>query len=65
MKKAIVIPSLEDIITINKELEKNFSVNEGALDFIISKVKSRRLTSDRKKDIAKGAATIWHDIIAN
>jgi len=38
MKKVIIIPSLEDIIAINKELEKSFSVNEGALDFMISKI---------------------------
>ncbi|HDH41523.1 MAG TPA: type II toxin-antitoxin system death-on-curing family toxin [Candidatus Altiarchaeales archaeon] len=65
MKKVIIIPSLEDIIAINKELEKSFSVNEGALDFMISKIKSRRPSLDRKKDIAKGAATIWHDITVN
>ena len=65
MKKAIIIPSLEEIIDINKELEKNFSVNEGALDFMISKIKSRRPSQDRKKDMAMGAAIIWHDIITN
>ena len=54
MKKVIIIPSLEDIIAINKELEKSFSVNEGALDFMISKIKSRRPSLDRKKDIARG-----------
>ncbi len=65
MKKAVLIPSLEDMIGINKELEENFSVNEGALDFIISKIKSRRPSRDRKRDIAKGAATLWHDITVN
>ena len=65
MKKAIIIPSIGDIICINKELEKNFSVNEGALDFMISKIKSRRQSKDRERDISKGAATIWYDIIIN
>ncbi len=65
MKNSIIIPSVDDVIGINKELEKNFSVNEGALDFMISRIKSRRLSLDRKKDIAKGAASFWHDIIVN
>jgi len=65
MKDIIIIPSIEEIITINKELEKNFSVNKGALDFIISKIKSKKPSNDRKKDIAKCAAILWHDIITN
>lgn len=61
--KELVLLSVEEIIEINKKF--NNSAKKGELDFIISKIKSLKLDSESKKNIAKAAATFWHYIIQN
>ncbi len=62
MPNKIVIPSIDEILEINEKL--GYSVmNKGALDFIIAKIKSKKVTNDRKKDISTAAAIIWYEII--
>lgn len=62
--KKLVIPSIDELIKINRKLKCEI-VNRGALDFILTKIKSRRLTKDLKRDIATGAAILWYEIIRN
>jgi death-on-curing protein len=59
----LVILSEGEIIEINKKF--NGGVRKGELDFIISKVKSVRLSNEFRKDFSKIAATFWYYIIQN
>jgi len=61
-KKDMIIPSMYEIIEINRKLGYK-PVKEGALDFILAKIRSRKLSKDIKKDVAKGAVTLWYEII--
>ncbi len=57
------ILSEEEIIEINKKF--NGVAKKGDLNFIVSRMKSAKLTDDIKKDVAKAAATVWFYIIQN
>ncbi len=59
----LIILSPEEIIEINKRF--NGGVKKGDLEFIVSKIKSIKLTEDPKKDVAKATATLWYYIIQN
>lgn len=61
-KKGMIIPSMYEIIEINRKLGYKL-VKEGALDFILAKIVSRKLSGDIKKDVAKVAVTLWYEII--
>ncbi len=58
----IIIPSVEEMIEINRRLGGS-AINRGALDFILSKIESKRMDASRKKNVAKIAAIIWMDMI--
>lgn len=60
----IIIPTVEEIITINKKLGYEV-VNKGSLDFILDKVKSLKKSGDFKKDVSKIGARLWMDIISD
>lgn len=64
-KNGIMLVTKEEIIGINKKFESGKMVNEGELDFIISKLKSKRLKGDLKKDLASLAGILWFEIITN
>lgn len=51
MTHEIIILSPEEIIEINKRF--NVGVKKGELEFIVSKIKSIKLSEDPKKDVAK------------
>lgn len=55
--------SAEEIVEINKKFDG--TARRGELDFILSKIKSSKLSEDIKKDIARAAATLWYYIIQN
>src|SRR3989338_11052003 len=63
MSHEIIILSPEEIVEINNRL--NGGVKRGELEFIVSKIKSIKLSEDPKKDVAKSAATLWYYIIQN
>ena len=63
MMDEMIILSIEEIIEINKKF--NGGVKKGELEFILSKIKSYKLSGDTKRDIAKAAATLWYYIIQN
>jgi death-on-curing family protein len=56
--------SEEDIIAINENLGHQ-CLNEGSVKFLISKIKSMKLSGNKKKDLSKIAAHIWYYIIHN
>lgn len=62
--KKLTIPSIDEITEINRKLGCEI-VNRGTLDFILTKIRSRRLTKDLKLCIATGAAILWYEIITN
>jgi death-on-curing protein len=58
----IIIPSVEEMMEINRRLGGS-AVNKGSLDFLLSKIVSKRMDASRKKNIAKIAAIIWTTVI--
>ena len=58
----ITLPSIDEIIEINKKLGYT-GVNKGALDFILTKIKSRKPAKDLKKNISYAASVLWYEII--
>lgn len=62
--KDIIIPSSEEIIELNNRLGYNVS-NKGQIDFVVSKIKSLRITDNRKRDIAKIVSNLWFYLIVN
>ena len=60
----IIIPSIEEIIEINKCIESG-TINKESLDFLMSKIKSKRIDKDFRKYIAKISSILWIDIIQN
>lgn len=60
----ITLISFEDIERIGKKLGYGIA-NKGAVEFLISKIKSTKPSDNPKRDIAKIAAYIWHGIIAS
>ena len=58
----IIVPLIDEIIEINEKLGYGV-VNEGALDFILAKIKSRKPTTDVKKNVSTAAAVLWYEII--
>ena len=56
------MPSLHEIIEINKKMGYGV-VNAGTLDFMITKIKSRKPANDVKKNISTAAAILWYEII--
>jgi death-on-curing protein len=61
--KGIVLITKEEIIKINELFEREGElVSEGELDFVLSKLKSKKLSGDRKKDLANLAGTLWFGI---
>lgn len=61
-RREIVIPSSDDIITINQKLGGSV-LNEGILDFIIAKIESETPKRNYRKRIATIAAILWFEII--
>lgn len=51
-KNGIVIPTLDEIIELNKKIEKTSTCNKDKLGSILAKVKAKRLSGDLKKDVA-------------
>jgi len=62
-KNGIILIAKEEIVRINKKIENGKLVREGQLDFIVSKLKSKRLKGDLKKDLASLAGILWFEII--
>jgi len=62
VRMEIIIPSIEEIIDINKQLGGGV-INRGNLEFLISKIESKYKDKDFKKQVAKIAAIIWMHII--
>lgn len=58
----IVIPSIDEIIEINKKLGGSV-INKSSLEFLIAKIESKYRDKDFKKQIAKIAAITWMHII--
>lgn len=58
----IIIPSIDEIIEINKRLGGE-TINRGGLDFLITKIESKHADKDLRKQIAKISAILWMDII--
>ncbi|MBD3155185.1 MAG: type II toxin-antitoxin system death-on-curing family toxin [Candidatus Aenigmarchaeota archaeon] len=62
-EQGITLIAKEEIVKINGLFEKEGDlVSEGDLDFILSKVRSKRLSGKRKKDLANLAGTLWFGI---
>ena len=59
----LIVLSIEEIIEINKKF--NGGVRKGELDFIVSKIKSAKLSGDFRRDVSKASATLWYYIIQN
>ena len=60
----IIILSVEEIIELNKQIGGAL-INKDVLDFLISKIKSKPLDKEFKKQIAKLSTILWIDIIQN
>jgi len=58
----VIIPSVEEIIEINKKLGRNV-MNRGAVEFLMAKIESKYKNREYKKQIAKIGAILWMDII--
>ena len=58
----VIIPSVEEIIEINKKLGRKV-MNRGAVEFLMAKIESKYKNREHKKQIAKIGAIIWMDII--
>ncbi|CEG11269.1 hypothetical protein MSIBF_A1350015 [groundwater metagenome] len=58
----IIIPSVEEIIEINKRLG-NSVMNKGQFEFLITKIESKCEAKKYKEMIANIAAIFWMDII--
>lgn len=61
----ITIPTKEQIIEIDKKLKGGGTINEVAIDFIISKIKAKKLSENLEKEIVTISSIFWYDIIAN
>ncbi|KCZ71853.1 death-on-curing family protein [Candidatus Methanoperedens nitroreducens] len=61
-EKDILIPSTDDIITINQKLGGTV-LNRGIIDFIIAKIEAKVPKKDYKRQIATIAAVFWFEII--
>ncbi len=60
--KKMIIPGTGEMIEINKILGGRV-INDGALEFIISKIESKAESKTAKRQAAKIAAIIWMEII--
>ncbi len=58
----IIIPSIDEIAEINKQLGGSV-INRSILEFLIAKIESKYKDKDFKKQIAKIAAVLWMSII--
>jgi death-on-curing protein len=58
----IIIPSSDDIITINRKLGGAI-LNPGSIDFLIAKIESKTQKKDYKRQIATISAIFWYEII--
>ncbi len=58
----ITLLSKEDILAINKKLGYK-CIDKGKVEFLISKLKSKKLSGNIKKNLSKIAAEIWFYII--
>ncbi len=58
----IIIPSVEEIIEINKKLGGSV-INKSGLEFLIAKIESKYKDRDFRKQMAKISAIIWMHII--
>ncbi len=61
-EKDIIIPSTDDIITINQKLGGSV-LNIGTIEFIIAKIEAKVPKKDYKRQIATIAAIFWFEII--
>lgn len=64
-KNGIILISAEDVIQINKQLERKSVADKGKIDFIVAKIKSKRLSRNLKRDVANMASILWYDVISN
>jgi death-on-curing protein len=58
----IVIPTSDDAIAINKRLGGSV-LNQGAVDFLITKIESKISKKDYRRQIATISAILWYEII--
>ena len=58
----IIIPSSDDIVTINRKLGGAI-LNPGSIDFLIAKIESKTPKKDYKRQIATISAIFWYEII--
>ncbi len=61
-ERDIIIPSSDDIITINTKLGGSV-LNSGMIDFIIAKIEAKVPKRSYKRQIATIAAIFWFEII--
>ncbi len=64
-KNGIFLPSVDEIVKTNKKLEKGSTADKGKVDFLLAKIKSKKLSGNLIIDIANIASILWHDIITN
>ncbi|MEA1906128.1 MAG: type II toxin-antitoxin system death-on-curing family toxin [Euryarchaeota archaeon] len=60
----IIIPSSDDIVTINKKLGGAI-LNPGSIDFLIARIESKTKKKDYKRQIATVSAIFWYELIQN
>ena len=58
----IIIPSSDDAIAINKRLGGSV-LNQGAVDFLITKIESKISKKDYRRQIATISAILWYEIV--
>ena len=58
----IIIPSSDDAIEINKRLGGSV-LNQGAVDFLITKIESKISKNDCRRQISTISAILWYEII--
>ena len=61
-KNGIMLITKEEIVRLNKKFEKGKTIKERQLNFILSKIKSKRLKGNLKKDLANLAGILWFEI---
>ena len=58
----IIIPSSDEIIAINRKLG-GAVLNPGSIDFLITRIESKTLKKDYKRQIATISAIFWYELI--
>ncbi|MCD6208095.1 type II toxin-antitoxin system death-on-curing family toxin [ANME-2 cluster archaeon] len=58
----IIIPSSDDIVTINRKLGGAI-LNPGSIDFLITRIESKTQKKDYKRQVATVSAIFWYELI--